>query len=203
MTNNKEVNQETINKIVTSATALFNNKGYAGTSISDIAKNAQLSKGILYHYFDNKDQLYLHCGKKCLDDYSSYLGNNLNESLDIDETITENIKIRLRFFKDFPQYKTLFNFIILKKPEHLTKELLELRQGFKEENQKRLRARIANIKLGEGIDEQDIITFTTMIQNNASLMLQDDIDEETQQIAFERVLRMIKIFNNGLKVDLQ
>ena len=72
-----DLTNETVIKIVESAMNLFNINGYTGTSISDISKKAELSKGILYHYFQNKDALYLYCAKMCVDEYNCYLEENL------------------------------------------------------------------------------------------------------------------------------
>lgn len=44
-------------QILEAAFKLFSTKGYYHTSISDIAKNANLSKGLLYNYFVSKEVL--------------------------------------------------------------------------------------------------------------------------------------------------
>ncbi len=44
---------------------LIATSGFHGTAMSQVAKEAGVSTGIIYHYFDNKDelirQLYIHC----------------------------------------------------------------------------------------------------------------------------------------------
>lgn len=44
-------------QILLAALKLFSVKGYQNTSIDAIAKKAKFSKGLLYHYFDNKEDL--------------------------------------------------------------------------------------------------------------------------------------------------
>ncbi len=44
-------------QIVSDALFLFATRGYFNTSISDIAKEVKMSKGLLYSYFENKEQL--------------------------------------------------------------------------------------------------------------------------------------------------
>lgn len=44
--------------IMTAALDLFIRKGYAATKISDIAKQAGMSTGLMFHYFDSKENLY-------------------------------------------------------------------------------------------------------------------------------------------------
>jgi AcrR family transcriptional regulator len=45
------------NQILMASLELFSDKGYHNTAMSDIAKKAKLSKGLLYNYFDSKEQL--------------------------------------------------------------------------------------------------------------------------------------------------
>jgi len=42
---------------VDAAFEMFANRGYASTSISDIAKKAGVSKGLIYHYFSSKEEI--------------------------------------------------------------------------------------------------------------------------------------------------
>ena len=51
-----DLNRETI---VRCATRLFATQGYAGTSMSDLARECGISKPLLYHYVDDKYQLLL------------------------------------------------------------------------------------------------------------------------------------------------
>jgi AcrR family transcriptional regulator len=51
--------EETKNHIIEVAAPIFNKKGYMGTSLSDILNNTTLTKGAIYHYFENKDDLAL------------------------------------------------------------------------------------------------------------------------------------------------
>jgi len=51
-------NNQTARNILEAATKLFALKGYHGTSIRDIAKEAEISIATLYYYAKNKDDLY-------------------------------------------------------------------------------------------------------------------------------------------------
>jgi AcrR family transcriptional regulator len=45
------------NEIAASATQLFLDKGYFKLTVSEVAKNAGISKGSIYHYFDSKEDI--------------------------------------------------------------------------------------------------------------------------------------------------
>lgn len=47
-------------EIALAALDLFGERGFAATSVSDIARAAQVSKGAIYLYFDSKEHLIIH-----------------------------------------------------------------------------------------------------------------------------------------------
>lgn len=53
----EEIRKSSKDKILSVALELFAQNGYQGTSISQIAKNAKISKGLMYNYFKSKEKL--------------------------------------------------------------------------------------------------------------------------------------------------
>ncbi|MBU0473406.1 MAG: TetR/AcrR family transcriptional regulator [Bacteroidetes bacterium] len=53
----EEIREQTKTKILNVALELFAKKGYSNTTISEIAKSANISKGLAYNYFESKEQL--------------------------------------------------------------------------------------------------------------------------------------------------
>jgi AcrR family transcriptional regulator len=53
----KEIRKTSREKILSVALELFASKGYHATSVSQIAKKAKISKGLMYNYFTNKEKL--------------------------------------------------------------------------------------------------------------------------------------------------
>lgn len=49
-----EIRETSVNKILDASLKLFAEQGYESTSISQIAKKAGISKGLIYNYFDSK-----------------------------------------------------------------------------------------------------------------------------------------------------
>ncbi|SFQ12692.1 regulatory protein, tetR family [Salibacterium halotolerans] len=54
---NERIRQSAKEKIQKAAMALFIRQGYHATSISDVAKEAGISKGLLYNYYKGKEEL--------------------------------------------------------------------------------------------------------------------------------------------------
>lgn len=58
MENRKEQKERRRQEIIYAALELFVKKGYASTKITDIARQANMSTGLLFHYFESKENLY-------------------------------------------------------------------------------------------------------------------------------------------------
>lgn len=58
METRKEQKERRRQEIIHAALELFVGRGYAATKITDIAKRANMSTGLMFHYFDSKEKLY-------------------------------------------------------------------------------------------------------------------------------------------------
>jgi len=55
---NQRIREEQRRKILRAATKVFAHKGLAATKMADIAAEAEISYGLLYHYFTNKEVIF-------------------------------------------------------------------------------------------------------------------------------------------------
>ena len=94
----EKIRQQSRKKILDAALELFAMQGYHNTSISQIAKKAGVSKGLMYNYFDGKDDL-MH----------QIVYERLSEGHDFVEQIGKqpDAKSKLRLLIDFS-----FNYLI-------------------------------------------------------------------------------------------
>ena len=120
----EEKNRKSREHILEYAFGEFAQQGYQGASVNTICAAGKISKGLLYHYYPDKDSLYLACVEKCYGDLTSALF----ASLDV-QTITpeQYFDTRFAFFRDHPQHHRLFCDTIANPPAHL---LPQLRQTF-------------------------------------------------------------------------
>lgn len=92
-------------KILNAAMAEFSQKGYEGASLNTVWAREGISKGIIYHHFKDKDELYLLCVKACFD-------------------------AKLQFFSLHPEYLGIFVDASFNPPTKLLPQIIRLRQGF-------------------------------------------------------------------------
>ena len=69
--------EETRSKIIRVTSQLLVKNGYIGTSISEIAKAAGLTKGALYHHFDDKESLVFEVIKSVRRTWSIYVSKRV------------------------------------------------------------------------------------------------------------------------------
>lgn len=60
----RQQKEERREQILDAALRIFAEKGFAGASIRDIAKEVGVTEGLIYHYFESKDQLLNACWKE-------------------------------------------------------------------------------------------------------------------------------------------
>lgn len=89
--------QETMEKICRAAEELFSQKGYYNTSITDIAKKAEVAPGTVYIYFKDKKSIF----KYLLEDLSHNIRKEIAIATKDCKSRYEEEKIGFRVFFDF------------------------------------------------------------------------------------------------------
>lgn len=67
--NFEKISEEKKNRIIKAALKEFALKGYEGASTNSIVKEVGISKGMIFHYFENKKNLYLYILDYCAELY--------------------------------------------------------------------------------------------------------------------------------------
>lgn len=102
----------------------FADKGYERASTNVIIKNANVSKGILFHYFGNKKSLFLYTVEYCIQFLiSEYRKYPLQKSDDIFERIIEFGMIKLKISHANPSISKLIVHAFMNTPEDIRSEI--------------------------------------------------------------------------------
>lgn len=127
----EEKNLQAQRRILDSALTEFSAKGYGGSSMNNICAVQNISKGIIYHYFHSKDELYLACISECFQRLTAYMKAALeNMHGNIAERLEQYFSARMEFFHSNPIYSPLFCEAVISPPAALAKDILALRAEF-------------------------------------------------------------------------
>lgn len=160
----EEKTKRTYERILNAALAEFGTKSYENASLNTICSANQISKGLIYHNFKNKDELYLQCVRVCFDDMTAYLKNADYQSGDTKENLQRLLSLRQKFFQENPYYSNLFFETILQPPRHLLEEIKVIRRDFDEFHAVRYRELIGQLELREGITDDEAMEYFFLFQ---------------------------------------
>lgn len=182
----EEKNQKSRAHILETAFAEFAQQGYLGASVNTICAAGKISKGLLYHYYADKDALYLACVEQCFQELTASLSAELDA-----QTITPDryFDARLSFFARHPMHQRLFCDTVVNPPRHLHRELAACRASFDALNETMLTAILEKERLAEGIGVGDAIAQLRIFEDCVSTYLKNAGLEQQQTDAHNQLCR--------------
>lgn len=96
---------ETIDKIKYEAYILFAERGYAGTSMRDIANKVGIKAASIYSHYKSKEDLYIDIFENCIKQYD--IGVSLNDDyidIPLEEKMLELLRKQVFFLRKIHIY---------------------------------------------------------------------------------------------------
>lgn len=128
----EEKTKRTYERIMAAAIIEFGSKSYDNASLTTLCNENQISKGLIYHNFKNKDELYLKCVELCFEKMTDYFKSREYKAENVQKSMHNLFQIRQEFFKENPYYCNIFFNTVLQPPEHLRNEIQKLRRKYDE-----------------------------------------------------------------------
>lgn len=143
--------------------------GYDKASTNSIVKKADISKGILFHYFGNKKSLFLYIFDYCINDLvDKYYSMKEAEPKDIFERIMWGSIIKLKIAKEEPLKNRLVFLAISNMPEELKQELTEIYNSYYSKHVPQFFGDIDTSKFKKGVDPQKAMELLMMCMDGIS-----------------------------------
>jgi TetR/AcrR family transcriptional regulator len=93
--------------IIAAAEQVFANKGFAGASMSAIAKEAQVTKSLIHYHFSSKDALWQEIKETRFEEYATEQGGILDSSGPARDFIGESMGSYFAFLQENPHFLRL------------------------------------------------------------------------------------------------
>lgn len=145
-------------KILDAAMEEFGKSGYNGGSINNICKRG-IHKGLVYHNFKDKDELYILCVKKSCDHLVNYM-----EQVNAEESIEHYMSARMRFFREHRSEAYIFFEALLDTPEHLKEPVSESLKAFDDLNLRIYKKTISRLSLRPDVTDEDALHYFSLFQ---------------------------------------
>lgn len=147
-------------RIIDAALIEFSQKGYKAFGINELCKNHKISKGVLYHNFAGKTELYLACVRESFHKAVSMIRGESGEV----PSLADYVERRHRFSKDFPHHSHIFFEAWLMTPAEIAEEVAKEKAVFEDLNRQVSEKLLAESTLKDHISQEQALDYLSFIQ---------------------------------------
>ncbi len=165
MTQQERQNQSR-EKIFEAAMAEFSSQEYENVTMDRICATHDISKGMMYHYYSNKDELFLLCVKDTFESLNHYIQENAlkPDGQNTTKTIKDFFMLREQFMEIHPQYRRIFERAVFHPPVHLAEKIAVLHEEINQFNKEYLKEIVAYMPLRSGVKQESVIRMMEGIE---------------------------------------
>ena len=146
--------------IIEAALIEFSQKGYKAFGINELCKNHKISKGILYHNFSGKTEIYLACVRES---FQKAVSSIRGESGAI-PSLADYMERRHRFSKDFPHHSHVFFEAWMTAPAEIAEEVAKEEVVFEDLNRQVSEKLLTESTLKDHISQEQALDYLSFIQ---------------------------------------
>ena len=154
-------------KILQAAITEFSASGYDKVTMENICTRHGISKGMMYHYYSGKEDLFLLCVQNMYQMMQQYLEENMAEleKKDALHALKEFWMLRESFFGEHPPFKNIFENALLRTPPHLFEKIEEIRGPIEALNRQFLHRTIGKIELRENLKKENVSIYLEAMES--------------------------------------
>lgn len=180
-------------QIINSAIAEFGDKSYAEASLNTICTRGNISKGIIYHYFKDKDELYLACVTECFEGLTTFLNSEKIAFDNAGQAIERYLDLRHKYFNDNPDFSNIFTNALLQPPKHLQMQIKEIKAGLEKFNINFYEQVIENVSLKSDVCREEAIEYFLILQETFNIYFQNRSYGDFRKLFDEHEIKLGKL----------
>jgi AcrR family transcriptional regulator len=147
------IENEKEDRIVNAASKVFAKNGYQNASTNEIVKEAGISKGLLFHYFTSKKDLYLTLYHHLTDLFLDKIYEQIDwEQKDIFLTLRQVALVKFELFKKYPEMINFLTRAYNEDSKDVVEEIKQKKEELIANSFNRLFTNIDVTKFKEGIE---------------------------------------------------
>lgn len=191
--NREEKNILRRQQIIHSAIAEFGMNSYVEASLNAICRNGNISKGIIYHYFKDKDDLYLVCVTECFNSLVSFLNSEKIAFNNVEQAIEKYLDLRHQFFKAHPDFSNIFTNALLQPPKHLIEQIKEIKAELDNFNIHFCEQLLEHVNLKRDVCREEAIEYFLIFQESFNYYFQNKAYGDFRKLFDEHELKLRKL----------
>ena len=157
----KERQARSREEIYQAALEEFGRCGYDGVNMERICGSHGISKGMMYHYYSSKDELFLLCVERTFAQLKEHVEREMGELTGRAplEAVKAFFLVREQYFQAHPRQKTVFEDAVLHPPKHLLEQIGRLRGPVRKMNRRFIRQLVAEMPLRPSVDPKKAVRY--------------------------------------------
>lgn len=161
----KERQEHSRQEILQAALDEFGTYEYAQVTVDNVCARHNISKGMLYHYYSGKDDLFLLCVGDTFEKLSEFVAQNEFQLKDHSalDSLTAYYQCREQFFAAHPRRRKVFESAMLHPPAHLESKLRELRAPVWQINRQFWQRVVRQYPLRAGLKAEQVMRYLESI----------------------------------------
>jgi AcrR family transcriptional regulator len=177
-------------RIINAATKVFAQKGYHNASTNEIVKEADISKGLLFHYFNNKRDMYLFLYDHLMEVFSEKISEKLDWSeKDIFIKLRQITLIKFELFGIYPEILNFFKAAYTEEAEEVKGELERRNKEMLSKSYEKFFSDIDTSQFKEGIDIKRAVNIIYWTIEGFGNQQQDQvITANLEQIDIDKIM---------------
>jgi TetR/AcrR family transcriptional regulator len=188
-------------KILEAAISEFADKGFDRASTNEIVKKAGISKGILFHYFKSKKNLFLYVydysSNLCMDEIFEKVDHGQN---DIFMKLRQVYSFKLEILNKYPSIFKYLERAVGEESNEVKSEIEERNKKLSKSSYSKIFNNIDITKFRDGVDINRVINIITWtLEGLGTSERQKAKASETNQINYEKISGEIDIYVEMLR----
>lgn len=178
--------------------------GYDRANTNHICETAEVSKGLLFHYYGSKKQLYLFTVESCINDVLAYFEGFSTDGLDFVESLLSYTRKKAAFYFAHPLHYKLLNEAFLMPPVEVTDSMRIRYAELAKNGTEIMSALVDKLELRKGISKDTALAFLSSM-SRATEMYESvgdwtkmELTEELYQRIENRYRELIDLILHGI-----
>lgn len=182
--------------ILTVALTEFSRNDFENASVNKIIKDASTSKGNFYHYFNNKEELYIALLKEAWHKKMEFI--SITDEKNIFVVLQKQVMAGIKFSKENPEYYQLSRrFAKEKNTTIYNRVLAEIINESDNESIKSISQKNYDMStISDEFSKEFVDKLLSFVFNNINELIDDNDDIVKME---EKLLLIIKVLKNGLE----
>lgn len=195
------LDSEKQNRILNAAINEFAEKGYENASTNEIVKEAGISKGLLFHYFKNKKQLFLFLYDYCIDVSMTEFYKKIDlKERDFFVRLRQIHLIKAELLNKYPKMLKFIEVANMEKSSDIENDLNAINKEELESASKRVFDGIDLSKFRDGIDiEKAINVVIWSFQGFNAKVLEEAKSSSSKQVNYDKAFIEAEAYTEMLK----